>query len=67
MASFFINNDLRNAEAHEAVNKSIEHLAKLGFDSATLAIGYSNALDFVFDGVINSLSEINTNIEKALE
>lgn len=67
VASFFINNDLRNAEAHEAVNKSIEHLAKLGFDSATLAIGYSNALDFVFDGVINSLSEINTNIEKALE
>lgn len=66
LALLFINNDLRNAEAHESINKSMEHLAKLGFDSATLTSGYSVALDFMFDGVISSLSELNSIIVKAL-
>lgn len=66
LAPLFINNDLRNAEAHEAINKSMEHLAKLGFDAATLASGYSCALDFMFDGVIDSLSVINSTINDSL-
>ncbi|MBA8065328.1 hypothetical protein HV077_23765 [Citrobacter freundii] len=66
LAALFINNDLRNAEAHEAVNKSIEHLASLGFDSATLASGYSNALDFIFDQVIESLKNFNATLNEVL-
>lgn len=66
LSALFINNDLRNAEAHEAVDKSIEHLAKLGFDSATLASGYSHALDFIFDKIIKSLSDFNENLNKIL-
>lgn len=66
LAALFINNDLRNSEAHEAVDKSIEHLAKLGFDSATLASGYSHALDFLFDKVIESLKHINTVLKTVI-
>ncbi|MBH3270017.1 hypothetical protein I5N37_01415 [Serratia marcescens] len=66
LAALFINNDLRNSEAHEAVGKSIEHLAKLGFDSATLASGYSRALDFMFDKVIESLRCMNMDLNKVL-
>ncbi|KMK85830.1 hypothetical protein [Pectobacterium brasiliense] len=66
LAPLFINNDLRNSEAHEAVDKSIEHLAKLGFDSATLASGYSHALDFLFNKVIESLNHVNIALNKAM-
>lgn len=66
LAALFINNDLRNAEAHEAVNKSMEHLANLGFDSATLASGYSHALDFIFDKIIESLKNFNEVLNKVL-
>lgn len=66
LASLFINNDLRNAEAHEAVNKSIVHLSNLGFDSATLASGYSHALDFIFDKIIESIKNLNANLNKIL-
>lgn len=66
LAALFINNDLRNAEAHEAVDKSIGHLANLGFDSATLASGYSHALDFIFDKIIESLKIFNANLNKIL-
>lgn len=66
LSALFINNDLRNAEAHEAVEKSIEHLANLGFDGAILASGYSHALDFIFDKVIESLKNLNTNLNKIL-
>lgn len=66
LAALFINNDLRNAEAHEAVNKSIEHLSSLGFDSATLASGYSHALDFIFDQVIESLKNFNATLNEVL-
>lgn len=64
LAAIFINNDLRNAEAHEAVGKSIEHLANLGFDSATLSSGYSHALDFIFDKVIESLKDFNSILKR---
>ncbi|EPB7297297.1 TPA: hypothetical protein ACGBQ2_004962 [Yersinia enterocolitica] len=67
LAALFINNDLRNSEAHEAVDKSIGHLAKLGFDSATLASGYSHALDFLFDKIIESLECINIALNKVLQ
>lgn len=66
LSALFINNDLRNAEAHEAVGKSIEHLANLGFDCATLASGYSHALDFIFDKIIKSLNDFNENLNKIL-
>lgn len=62
MAAMFINNDLRNAEAHEAVNKSMDSLSKLGFDSASLQSGYATALDFVSDRVIGSIEKLNTNL-----
>ncbi len=66
VAPLFINNDLRNAEAHEAVGKSIQHLTNLGFESATLASGYNHALDFIFDKVTESLSYINFILNKVL-
>lgn len=51
---------------HEAVNKSIVHLSNLGFDSATLASGYSHALDFIFDKIIESIKNLNANLNKIL-
>lgn len=66
LAPLFINNDLRNAEAHEAVGKSLEALEKLGFDTSSVSDGYGKALDFLFDGVIDSIVAINENISKLL-
>lgn len=66
LSALFINNDLRNCEAHEAVGKSMEHLYKLGFDSATLTSGYSHALDFLFDKIIENLEYFNRTLRKAL-
>ncbi|ENY6496653.1 hypothetical protein P3384_12890 [Vibrio parahaemolyticus] len=64
MAPLFINNDLRNAEAHESVSKSIDSLTKLGLDGASLDSGYAPALDFMMDRIIDAFSCINKNIEK---
>ena len=66
MAPLFINNDLRNAESHEAVGKAIDYLEKLGLDKARLASGYAEALDFTFDGVINSLVIFNRTLSDAM-
>lgn len=66
MAPLFINNDLRNAEAHESVGEALEHLKKLGFDSSSVQDGYGKALDFMFDKIIDTLDTLNRHIENIL-
>jgi hypothetical protein len=62
MASLFLNNDLRIADAHEAVGHSLQTLQELGFDTANVNQGYGLALDFVMDGVINAFVTVNNEI-----
>lgn len=64
MAPLFLNNDLRIADAHEAIEESLVTLQRLGFDTAHVNAGYGRALDFVLDGVINTLGDVATAIEK---
>ena len=66
IASLFVNNDLRNAESHESVEEAIKVLEKLGFDTSTVSSGYGKALDFLLDGVIESIKSINRNITDVL-
>ena len=66
MASLFLNNDLRIADAHENVEQCLATLQRLGFDTANVNAGYGRALDFVMDGVINALETVATAIEKLL-
>lgn len=66
MAPLFINNDLRNAEAHESVGKALDFLSQLGFDSSTAKDNYGKALDFLFDRVIDSLDILNTHVDNVL-
>ncbi|MEP6754892.1 MAG: hypothetical protein ABJA67_05285, partial [Chthonomonadales bacterium] len=47
MASLFLNNDLRIADAHETVEECLVTLQNLGFDIANINQGYGRALDFV--------------------
>jgi len=66
MAPLFLNNDLRIADAHEAVGQCLTALQRLGFDVANINEGYGKALDFVIDGVINSFDSLAIEIEKLL-
>lgn len=66
MAPLFLNNDLRIADAHEAVEQCLMTLQRLGFDTANVNAGYGRALDFVLDGVINALGAVAAAIEKLL-
>ncbi len=66
MAPLFVNNDLRNAEAHESVGEALEHLRKLGFDSSSVQDGYGKALDFILDKIIDTLDTLNCHIENVL-
>lgn len=66
MAPLFLNNDLRIADAHEAVDRCLTTLQQLGFDTANVNAGYGRALDFVLDGVINALEVVVAAIEKLL-
>ncbi|MET3359784.1 MULTISPECIES: hypothetical protein [Bradyrhizobium] len=63
LAPLFLNNDLRIADAHDAVQKCLTALQQLGFDTANVNAGYGRALDFVMDGVINSLETMAAAIE----
>ena len=65
LATLFVNNDLRIADAHDAggVHRGLEIL---GFDTAALNQGYGLALDHVFDGVIDAFSHLNTELAKLL-
>ncbi len=67
MAPMFINNDLRIADAHEAVGEALQALEKLGFETALVNEGYGRALDFVVDGVIQSLCILNDQVSSLLE
>jgi hypothetical protein len=64
MAPLFLTNDLRIADAHEAIGGCLITLQQLGFDTANVNAGYGRALDFVMDGVINSLETLAASIEK---
>jgi hypothetical protein len=66
MGALFLNNELRIADAHEAVENCLDILRKMGFDTATLNQGYGRALDFVMDGVIQSLDHMANELEKLL-
>ena len=66
MAPLFLNNDLRIADAHEAMGDCLATLQRLGFDTANINAGYGRALDFVMDGVINSMETVATAIEKLM-
>lgn len=63
MAPLFLNNDLRIADAHEAMEKCLTALQQLGFDTANVNAGYGRALDFVMDGAINALETVAAAIE----
>lgn len=66
LAVLFLNNDLRIADAHESVDRCIQTLQDMGFDTASLNQGYGRAIDFVFDGVIASLRAVNEPIRHLL-
>ena len=66
MAALFLNNDLRIADAHEAVEECLMTLQRLGFDTANVNAGYGRALDFVLDGAIGALGAVATGLEKLL-
>jgi len=67
MAALFLTNDLRIADAHEAMGASLATLQQLGFDIAGVNEGYGRALDFVMDAVIDSLATVATEIEKLVK
>ncbi|MBS0350475.1 MAG: hypothetical protein JSR33_04670, partial [Proteobacteria bacterium] len=52
LSALFINNDIRQVDAHIKINEEIKALERLGFDSAQLYDGYGKALDFMFDKII---------------
>ena len=66
MTTLFLNNDLRIADAHEAVGACLQTLEGLGFDTANLNEGYGKALDYVMDGVITAFSIINDEVARLL-
>lgn len=60
LAVLFLNNDLRIADTHQAVDQCVRTFQNMGFETASLNQGYGRALDFVFEGGIESLQAINT-------
>ena len=66
MAPLFLNYDLRIADAHEAMEDCLVTLQRLGFDTANINSGYGRALDFVMNGVINSIEIVAMATEKLM-
>jgi hypothetical protein len=66
MAALFLNNDLRIADAHEAMEQCLSTLQQLGFDIANVNAGYGRALDFVMDGVIDALGKVAVAIQSLI-
>lgn len=66
MAPLFLNYDLRIADAHDTVGKCIGTLQVMGFDTAHLNDGYGLALDFVMDGVIDSIAQLNAQLTRLI-
>lgn len=67
MAPLFLNNDLRIADAHQTVGTCIGTLQDMGFDTAHLNDGYGFALDFVMDGVIASIAQLNAQLGRLVD
>lgn len=66
VAMLFLNNDIRIADAHDAMGDSLTKMQDMGFDTATLHEGYGRALDFVLNGVIDGFSAINRPLSRIL-
>lgn len=62
LAPLFKISDLRNADAHEVGDNVLGCLEALGFDPAMVNEGYGRALDFVFDGAIQSFAHVNQHL-----
>lgn len=62
----FLANDLRIADAHDAIGESLQKLQDQGFDIASLHDGHGRALDFVLDGVIAAFAAINRPLGRIL-
>ena len=67
VAALFLNNDLRITDAHETMDDCMATLESLGFDTANVDTGYGKALDFIFDGVIESFDKVATEIETLIK
>ncbi len=67
LAALFLNNDLRVAEAHDAIGEALQTLQAMGFDTASVNQGYGRALDFVFDAVIDAVAAINQPLRRVLD
>lgn len=67
MTPLFLNNDLRNADAHDKPNEIVRILEKLGVETASLNDGYGRALDAVYDGVIDAFLALNKELVKLLD
>lgn len=66
LAPLFINNDLRQIDAHAKSELPHEALEKLGFDRNNLTEGYGRAFDFVLDKYIGSIEFCAIEIEQLL-
>ncbi|EGR2554667.1 hypothetical protein DX887_02640 [Vibrio alginolyticus] len=67
LAPLFLNNELRIADAHDAIKKCINALQDLGFDTASLSVGYGGALDFVLDEISRAISHVADQLELLIE
>ena len=66
MAALFVTNDLRIADAHDTFANALPRLQDLGFDTASLQQGHGRALDFVLDGVIAAIANLNDPLGRIL-
>lgn len=66
LAPLFLTNDLRIADAHEAVDKCLTAMQKMGLDTAGVHQGYGRALDFVFDRMIDAFESVNAPLRRIL-
>ena len=67
MTPLFLNNELRNADAHDKPGKIVRILENLDVDTASLNDGYGRALDAVYDGVIDAFFVLNEELAKLLD
>ena len=66
LAALFVNNDLRNAEAHVQIGTVQRLLTDLNFDTALLNEGHGQAMDFVFDEVTKALTVLASDFKSIM-
>jgi hypothetical protein len=66
MSALFVNCDLTNADDHIIGGEWRQRLEQLAFDTAQLNDGYRRALDFMFDQVTASLTQLYRRIRAVL-